>query len=281
MKKTDDHRNQSLSLALLIAAALAIVGVVYWQLQRSGPTPLPEPALPEPGAVVAEVEPQPAAPEPAIEQEERVTAAPPVAPPKREPVVRLPQLDRSDPEVTNRLLEVSGGAFQSWLVQEHLIRKFVRAVNALEEGKLVSQYRPFNPPDAPFSAEQSGDIWRVQQDNYARYTPYLESLEKVGPEGLARLYKHYAPLLQQAYEELGVDKGSFKEVTIRALTRITKTPVPPPDAPLARPSVTFKFATPELEQRSQVEKLLFRLGPENSVRLKKLASDLLAELQRG
>ena len=78
-----------------------------------------------------------------------------------------------------------------------------------------------------------------------------------------------------------MDKGSFKEVTIRALTRITKTPVPPPDAPLARPSVTFKFATPELEQRSQVEKLLFRLGPENSVRLKKLASDLLAELQRG
>lgn len=283
MNEISDPRKQTLSIALVIAAVVAIAALAYWQLQRSSSERV-EPPIPEPVPAVAEIV------EPELPPAESVTIAEGEAElvdlreepsrPLTEDTVRLPQLDRSDTDVISHLLEVSDGGFQSWLIQEHLIRKFVRAVNALEEGKLVSQYRPFAAPETSFSALQSGESWRIQPENYQRYTPYLESLEQVGPEGLAQLYQHYFPLLQQAYEELGVDKGNFKDVTVRALTRISKTPIPPADAPLARPSVTYKFATPELEQRSAVEKLLFRLGPDNSARLKKLAGDLLIELQQ-
>jgi len=283
MNETPDHRKQTLSIALMIAAVVVIAALAYWQLQRSAPSGIPD--VPEPIPAVAEIT------EPELPLEEPVAAAegaPEIAELREEPprpltqnTARLPQLDRSDTDVISHLLEASDGGFQSWLIQEHLIRKFVRAVNALEEGKLVSQYRPFAAPDSTFSALKSGESWQIQPENYQRYTPYLQSLEQVGPAGLAQLYQHYFPLLQQAYEELGVDKGDFKDVTLRALTRISKTPIPPADAPLARPSVTYKFATPELEQRSAVEKLLFRLGPDNSARLKKLAGDLLTELQQG
>lgn len=286
MNETYDQPKKTLPVALVIVAVLAIAALVYWQLQRSAPSPQMAPPLPEPVPAVAEItepelpaaEPVPSAPGPAEQLEPQEEDAPASV---AEPVVRLPQLDRSDTDVISHLLQVSDGGFQSWLIEEHLIRKFVRAVNALEEGKLVSQYRPFAAPETPFSAQQSGERWQIQPENYQRYTPYLESLEKVGADGLAQLYLHYFPLLQQAYEELGVDKGSFKDVTLRALTRISKTPAPPADSPLARPSVTYKFAAPELEQRSPVEKLLFRLGPDNSARLKKLAGELLTELQQG
>ncbi len=271
-----DKSRPILPVALAVIAVLVIVGAVYWLLQRGQPEP--EVAV-LPSAPVAEA-PAPGISEPESEvgmSEEMEESAIPTEP--TPPPVKLPPLDRSDADVIDFLLDASDGGFQEWLIQEHLIRKFVRAINALEEGKLVSQYRPFHDPQTPFTATANGEAWQINTENYGRYTPYLESLEQVGPERLANIYERYYPLLQQAYEELGVKKGDFKEVTIGALTRITKAPMPPQDATLARPSVTYRFSAAEFEQRSPVEKLLFRMGPENSQRLKKLAEDMLTELQ--
>lgn len=269
-----DKPRPILPVALAAIAVLVVAGAVYWFLQRGQPTP--EVAVLPPAAVVEAPNPGPSEPAVSVTEEpqETTTPAEPTPPP-----VKLPPLDRSDPDVIDFLLDASDGGFQEWLIQEHLIRKFVRAMNALEEGKLVSQYRPFNDPQTPFTATANGEAWQINTENYSRYTPYLESLEQVGPERLADIYDRYYPLLQQAYEELGVKKGDFKEVTIGALTRITKAPMPPQDATLARPSVTYRFSAAEFEQRSPVEKLLFRMGPENSQRLKKLAEEMLTELQ--
>lgn len=273
---SSDKSRPVLPVALAIIAVVVIAGAVYWLLQRGQPAP--EVAV-LPSAPVVEA-PDPGAAEPAAELATSQEAEQPAAPTEPSPPpVKLPPLDRSDADVIDFLLDASDGSFQEWLIQEHLIRKFVRAINALEEGKLVSQYRPFNDPQTPFTATANGEAWQVNTENYTRYTPYLESLEQVGPERLAQIYDRYYPLLQQAYEELGVKKGDFKEVTLRALTRITKAPMPPPDAVLARPSVTYRFSAAEFEQRSPVEKLLFRMGPENSQRLKKLAEEMLTELQ--
>lgn len=278
MNESEYGRNKTFPILLLVVALVAIGGAVYWMLLRNKPKTEPTVLPPAP---VAEVAPEIALPPDPAPPGDTEAAAPLVEAPRQspEPAGKLPPLDRSDAVVLSYLLESSEGSFQSWLIEDHLIRKFVRAVNALEEGKLVSQYRPFQDPQTPFSAANNGEAWSISAENYARYTPYLESLEKVGPEKLLQMYERYYPLLEQAYEELGVRKGDFREVTIRALTRIVKAPAPPPDATLARPSVAYRFSTAELEQRSAVEKLLFRIGPENTQRLKKLAQDLLDQLQ--
>lgn len=277
MSNNEYSRDKSRPILLLVIALLAVAALVYWQLQRNKPQDIGV----VPAAPITEVAPPNVPQEPApVTTTEGASPLMEEPPSIIEPPAKLPPLDRSDTDVIGYLLEQSDGGFQSWLIQEHLIRKFVRAVNALEEGKLVSQYRPFTDPQTPFSATNSGETWSITADNYSRYTPYLESLEQVGPERLAKIYLRYYPLLEQAYEELGVKKGDFREVTIRALTRIIKAPAPPPEATLARPSVTYRFSAPELEQRSSVEKLLFRMGPENSQRLKKLSEELLLRLQK-
>lgn len=274
MTDNEYKRDKSLPVLLVIIAAVLIAGAVYWLMQRDKPSAEiaipPEPPLTEAPAEIPAQQDETAAPvDPLAENPADQLKPPP----------KLPPLDRSDADVIGFLLEASEGGFQSWLIQEHLIRKFVRAMNALEEGKLVSQYRPFNDPEIPFKASNSGETWRIDINNFERYTPYLTSLEQVGPERLAKIYEHYYPLLQQAYEELGVKKGDFRQVTVRALTRITKAPMPPQDAALSRPSVTYRFSAADLEQRSPVEKLLFRMGPENAQRLKNLAEQLLTQLQ--
>ncbi|MCR6652901.1 MAG: DUF3014 domain-containing protein [Cellvibrionaceae bacterium] len=274
MTDNEYKRDKSLPVLLVIIAAVLIAGAVYWLMQRDKPSAQiaipPEPPLTEAPAEIP------------VQQDETVAPVDPLVESPADqlkPPPKLPPLDRSDADVIGFLLEASEGSFQSWLIQEHLIRKFVRAMNALEEGKLVSQYRPFNDPEVPFKASNSGETWRIDANNFERYTPYLASLEQVGPERLGKIYEHYYPLLQQAYEELGVKKGDFRQVTVRALTRITKAPMPPQDASLSRPSVTYRFSAADLEQRSPVEKLLFRMGPENAQRLKNLAEQLLTQLQ--
>lgn len=276
MTENEYQRDKSRPVLLIIVAVAVIAGAAYWFLQRGKPEP--EVATLSPPAQVDVSDP---------EESTRVIDAKPMTSPAAQepspvpvPPVKLPPLDRSDADVISFLLEASEGSFQSWLIQEHLIRKFVRAVNALEEGKLVSQYRPFNDPEIPFTASNSnGETWQIDVTNFERYTPYLASLEQVGPERLLQIYERYYPLLEQAYEELGVKKGDFRQVTKRALTRITKAPMPPQDAALLRPSVTYRFSAADLEQRAPVEKLLFRMGPENSQRLKKLAEELLTQMQ--
>lgn len=276
MSENEYQRDKSRPVIFIIVAVAVIAGAVYWFLQRGKPEPEVT-TLPPPAQVdVSERD------EATETDEEMPVTSPTVDEPPSVPVppVKLPPLDRSDADVISFLLEASEGSFQSWLIQEHLIRKFVRAVNALEEGKLVSQYRPFNDPEIPFKASNSsGETWQIDVMNFERYTPYLASLEQVGPERLVQIYERYYPLLEQAYEELGVKKGDFRQVTKRALTRITKAPMPPQDAALSRPSVTYRFSAADLEQRAPVEKLLFRMGPENAQRLKKLAEELLAQLQ--
>lgn len=189
-------------------------------------------------------------------------------------------LDNSDAEVEAFLAQSSAAQLGKWLVPEHKIRKLVRAINALEEGKLVSQYRPTIAPDTPFKAERKDEQWHLSEANFARYQPYISALEQAGPEQLLALYRHYQPLLEQAYQELGVDKGSFEQVTRGALKQIINAPTVDDEPTLASTSVVFHYQDKQLEQLPELHKLMIRIGPENRERLQTLAQALLHQLEQ-
>lgn len=190
-------------------------------------------------------------------------------------------LDSSDGEVEQYLTDNDAASLNQWLVPEHKIRKLVRAINALDDGKLVSQYRPTEAPKTPFKAEATGDEqWQLSKSNFARYSPYISALEQVGTDNLVALYQHYSPLLEQAYEELGVDKGSFDNVSRGALQQIINAPEINQPIILTRPSVVYHYQDKQLEQLPELQKLLIRMGPENRARVKALAKDLLQSLEQ-
>lgn len=271
----------------LIVVALAIVlAAAFWLLQQS---PDKEEKITD-ATVAVETSPSPARvlapPTPAddpLPPEPLESAATPqnTEPTNADAEVQpdpLPNLDQSDAVVLAQLTEQTDKAFTAWLTQEHLIRKFVRAVNALEEGKLVNQYRPVEAPKVPFQADKDGETLVLSPENYARYTPYIEALERLGGERLTLIYQQYYPLLEQAYLELGVDKGDFSEVTERALQAIVAAPTPAEEVVLVQPSVMYLFKDPEMEQLPATQKLMLRMGPENSERLQVVAKDILAHM---
>lgn len=166
----------------------------------------------------------------------------------------------------------------SLLTNEHILRKFVRAVNALDDGGLVNQFRPFAQPATPFAVEAKGAGWAIAPSNYKRYQPYIDAAESLGSQRLVQLYLQYQPLLEEAFQELGVDKKNFDSTLKRALETIASAPDTDASLALVRPSVLYQYQNPELESLPAAQKLMLRIGQENRTRVRKLSKAILTEL---
>lgn len=287
MKVTDKQSTPWFLFCVVILVAIA-AGVLVWQLNQHKPQSKPEqlasPATPaEVSATASELEPDvmAIAEEPAAAQSTTEVAE----------IIEEPELatvtadgsatlDKSDTQVAEYLAQSPAAALGEWLSPEHTIRKLVRAVNALEEGKLVSQHRPTVPIATAFKAQPKGDQWQLSEANFERYEPYIEALEQAGPKQLVSVYRYYSPLLEQAYQELGVDKGSFDQVTRGALKQIINAPQVDDNVTLSSTSVVFHYQDKELEQLPDLHKLLIRMGPENRERVQNLAQQLLQQLEQ-
>jgi hypothetical protein len=59
--------------------------------------------------------------------------------------------------------------------------------------------------------------------NFQRYTPQVEVLEAIDGATLVKNYRHYYPLLQQSYRELGYAEGEFNDrMLARSLLRVRR-----------------------------------------------------------
>lgn len=279
------------SLLGLVILVAVIAGVIVWQLNQHKPS-TEQAVAPPPKAepIVVEESPQIESPpnnlsiakEPALAQT-TAEMAEVIEEPEVEPSPPTDQvnLDTSDASVEAYLAQSATAQLGQLLVPEHKIRKLVRAVNALEEGKLVAQYRPTLPPATPFKAERlDSERWQLSEANFTRYEPYIAALEQAGAEQMLALYQHYSPLLEQAYQELGVDKGSFEQVAKGALKQIINAPEIDGSVALASTSVVYRYQDKALEQLPELHKLLIRIGPDNRERVQNLARELLQEMEQ-
>lgn len=260
-------------IVLIAVAAFALLCIWMWPRMTRDTVP----AAPEDIAPAAQVEPQ----EVAESTPEPVAAPTPAAAPA-EPMVPapapLPSLNNSDNALENELQEAPYSAISALVTNEYYIRKVVRAAVAASGGQLVNQHRPLVPPQGVFTATEQDSKLTISEANYARYTPYIEALENIGSDNMAALYIKYLPLLQQAYEELGLKDKNFHEVTLEALDAIASAPQDS-DAELIRPSVMYQFKDKTLEDLPAVQKLLLRMGQENQRRLKIILESFRASIK--
>lgn len=249
-----------LGILLFVSGAIAL----YFYLQPKPPTPKPESVIaPEPALpiVATELEPQ------------RVKEPEPEAKPieSQAPVQNpLPRLNESDKPVLQALAQRSlDKRLLSYLVSDEIVRKAVRAVSNLSEGQVVKEYRPLVSPSGQLSVSMIGMSneqrrYELSTDNYSRYQDHLKLLAWISPESAAEFYMEYFPLLQQAYDELGLREPSFYVVTQEALDNILSDSAIPQYAPLVSPSVMYQFEQKEFESESGIQKLLWRMGKEQA-----------------
>jgi hypothetical protein len=256
---------------LLAAAgiALILVGGYFYFKQSPAPQPVAEaPVVQAPAPAPAEE-----AKAPVIEHPVEAVEAPVVQPPP--PVA----LDESDATLMQALGHLVGAdRLGRWLAPERVVRRIVATVDNIPRQTVAMKIRAANPVPGAFEVARDGDVVAIGTKNAARYTPYVEVLERVDSRQLAGVYLRFYPLFQEAYEELGYPKAYFNDRLVAAIDHLLATPEPTGPLLLQQPKVLYEFADPELEALSAGQKTMLRMGPDNARRVKAKLRSLRAEV---
>ncbi len=258
---------------LIVVAVLIAIGLAGLYLQQRGdvePTQLPTAELPspqsEPQPIIRE-EPQPASTEgePAAVQ------------------VPLPALSESDDEARETATELAP-KLAAWLKPNEQIRKWVIAVDLAADGVLMEKNRPLAFPMSAFKvtgaetgSRSSAEGSRPDAANFGRTDELVDTVTAIPPARLAALYRSWRPLFEEAYRELG-KPGSFDARLKLAIERALAVEPLAGTPTLVRPKVYYRYADPKLEQASDIDKLLWRMGPDNSAKLQAWLTELRAGL---
>ncbi len=186
--------------------------------------------------------------------------------------VRLPALDDSDALIGDIVAQLSWRKeLLDLLLTDDLIRRIVVTADNFAQGELAYSHIPLKEPLGKFQAEHitaQGESYRISDGNHIRYTAFIDLLHSFDPETLIAKYDEVKPLFEEAYAELGYVDKSFDDVLKVCIERVLDMPVPAQSPALVRPNVIYQYQDAELEQLSQADKLLLRIGKENLLQLK-------------
>jgi len=274
MDRQLSERNDGMWWIAILAGAVALIAAVYFFWPQS------EPPAPPATAALAPAEPEPA-------------PAPTLAPPA-EPVIEHPVEAVKPPETTPRVtLDGSDGTIaaalghllgnermRKWFFGDAMVRRFVATVDNLPRPMVAMKVRSLRPVPGAFEVLRDGDAIMVSAGNAARYSTYVQALERVDAKQLAGVYLRFYPLFQQAYEELGYPEAYFNDRLVASIDHLLATPEVPAPLRLKQPKVLYELEDPALEALSAGQKGMLRLGPDNAQRVKAKLRALRAEITR-
>lgn len=268
----------------LILAGLAIAGALAWFLLFRDPVepePPPEPpstqVTPPPITPAPELPPAPDIPEPPAAPEPEPVVEEPEVPP-----VPPPSLDTSDAELRVRLDEATDSQLVEMAAgQDHLVERLVGSIDSLSRGVREYKILPMPSPPGKFTVAPAGGAILLDPANYRRYDAYAQMVENLDTELLVTTFHRFRPLLEQAYAELGYEADDFDNTVIRMLDHILATPALDGATPVIKDEAIYRYADPELEGRSDLQKQLMRIGPENLARVQRQAANLRRALLEG
>src|SRR3989338_3908767 len=249
---------------LIVVAVIVLGGLAtyfYWThskpksvpVQVQAPPPLPLPAPPKP-------------------EVRQVIEAPPAPPP-------LPTLADSDSFMLDALTGLVGNkSLMKFFHTERIIRNIVATIDNLPRRRAPMNVMPVERAPGQFIIAGTEDDPAISPKNAARYTPYVRIAEAIDAKKLVGLYVRLYPLFQQAYEELGYPKKYFNDRLVVAIDNLLAAPDIKEPVKLVRPSVFYKYADPDLEERSIGQRILMRTGSRNEAIIKDKLREIKQEL---
>lgn len=194
----------------------------------------------------------------------------------------LPSLDDSDEYFKMDLGDLFGDQIGALLAGTRIVERVVATVDNLPRSHVAERIRPVTGLSDSFVADpEGGDLYVISQESYHRYDDLVGIIEQSTGSELAELYRRYYPLFQSAYEDLGYPNGYFNDRLVEAIDDMLATPDLAGNISLVRPHVLYQFQNPDLEARSSGQKLLLRMGAENSAKIKAKLQELRKEITTG
>lgn len=182
----------------------------------------------------------------------------------------LPPLEESDNRVKEILSDLLGNDLVDRFFRETgIIHRFVVTVDSLPKKALPTKYRLLPPAAGEFLVHKdASDKLTVDPENFRRYETYIQLLEKLDTEQFVKWYTRLYPLIQEDYDSLGYKNRYFNDRFIFVIDHLLQAPEAIGTIQLVQPKVFYNFADPALQKLSAGQKILLRIGPENSAIVK-------------
>jgi hypothetical protein len=194
----------------------------------------------------------------------------------------LPDLGSSDSPLRDALAQLAGAdAVKSYVAPEDVIRRIVVTIDNLPRQKVAVDKRPATAVGGSFAADGDELHATLNPQNFERYKPLVAVIGKLDMQQLGAVYIRFYPLFQQAYQNLGYPNGYFNDRLVEVIDAMLATPEPKGPIQLVRPNVMYLYADPALETRPAGQKLLIRMGPENTQIIKAKLTELRAVVTAG
>lgn len=286
---SSSSNTQATGVIVALTVVVAITAIIYFY-QGSTPEPVADVVKPEAETTVVEVSDLPV---PDTQPEVKIDVIEPATTTETEPVVVaevapekvLPQLDESDDWIRAKLPEITWrNELLKLIIDDDMIRRFVVFTDNFAKGTLAYEHSFLVQPTGKFSAKESDQadktilVW--DESVTKRFTLYVDLLRTVDSDLLVEWYVELKPLIDQAYSELGYPDTEFAEVLHEAITRVLDMEIPKEPLELVRPSVMYKYKDQDIEQLSDADKLLLRIGKDNLLVIKSVLLEITEKLSR-
>jgi hypothetical protein len=176
-------------------------------------------------------------------------------------------VDESDNALEEALKQLFGKTqFDSFFHAKDIVRRIVVTIDNVSARKQPSyELTPFKPLSPGFRTTGKGDERLLSASNFERYRPLVDLARTVDAEQLVAIYRHFYPLFQSAYRDLGT-QGYFNDRVVAVIDHLLKTPQPKEPIRVLRYGAhdQYKYADPALESLSSGQKVLLRIGNENA-----------------
>ncbi|MEO9078708.1 MAG: DUF3014 domain-containing protein [Rhodanobacter sp.] len=181
----------------------------------------------------------------------------------------LPALDGSDEGVASALATLAGSdELSALLLRPQIVARIVATIDTLLRHELGSRMLPLRSPNGRFLAHDVDGQIVMDEQNGARYAPYMQIVDKADPQAVVAWYVHNYALFQHAYQQLGYPNGYFNDRLVKVIDDLLATPESAQSAALVRAKGGYVYADPALESLSSGQRLLLRIGPDNETAIK-------------
>lgn len=276
-QETSSSSNRFALFAIVLVVLLSVGGYYYYSGDSdapkripNAPIVLPETPSSEPMTLESATEPEETAETTPTTTETNTNSTESSVTTEPEVVVEpVPALAESDTFVQQKALAIiNNNLLASSLVQQDIIRQFVVFVDNLAQGELTRKVSPIKGPEKLFTVSEITNKVYLNPDSYHRYDAYVDSITKMDEQSLIRTYKQLTPLLEEAFSELGYSNAKFNDRMLQAIKVLLAAPIVEDPIELSSISVNYQFVDPNLEALPSAQKLLIRMGPENTRKLK-------------
>lgn len=190
------------------------------------------------------------------------------------------ELNKSDGLIRDLVKKLSSHPELSrWLMIKGLIRKFTAAVDNIANGQSPRPHIGFFTLKEEFTVIKKNGLNYIDPESYERYNLVGDVFVSLDSEGCARLYRQLTPVIQEAYRDLGYPDGDFNKTLTKAIIELLKVPVNEDDILLEKKVVSYMMTDSELENLSQAQKHLLRMGPENVQKIQSKLREMALALE--